>query len=49
MAKPADGEAFRAEVKEICDLYEAAPELEKSGILKTMESRGEFLREKATG
>ena len=32
MAKPADGEAFAAEVKEICDLYEAAPELEKSGI-----------------
>lgn len=31
-AKPADAEQFAAEVKEICDLYEAAQELEKSGV-----------------
>jgi Asp-tRNA(Asn)/Glu-tRNA(Gln) amidotransferase C subunit len=31
-AKPADAEQFAAEVKEICELYEAAQELEESGV-----------------
>jgi transposase/Asp-tRNA(Asn)/Glu-tRNA(Gln) amidotransferase C subunit len=31
-AKPADAEQFAAQVKEVCELYEMAQELEKSGI-----------------
>jgi len=31
-AKPADAEQFAAQVKEVCELYKMAPELEESGV-----------------